>query len=116
MQFNNQKMKKFLFFITIITSHLIVYSCSEQNFSHNNSNKEFKKAFGDLYVITLVINYMDKDYEKETFPLFDDCEEGMKAAEKKFNAAPLMKLKKIKCIPLNEVKFREKNIKNSLAP
>ena len=103
-------MKKFLFFITIITSHLIVYSCSEKNFSHNNSNEEFKKAFGHMYLITLVINYMGKDYEKETFPLFDDCKEGMEIAEKKFKAAPLMKLKKIKCIPLDEVKFREKYI------
>ena len=76
--------------------------------SSNKSNEEFKKAFGDLYLITLVINYMGNDYEKETFPLFDDCEEGMEAAEKKFKAAPLMKLKKIKCIPLNEIKYREK--------
>ena len=110
MQFNNKKMKEFLFFITIIASHLIVYSCSEQNSSHNNSNEEFKKAFGDMYLITLVINYMGKNYEKETFPLFDDCKEGMEAAEKKFKAAPLMKLKKIKCIPLDEAKFREKYI------
>ena len=113
MQFNNKKMKKFSFLITIITSHLIVYSCSDQNFSHNNSKEELKKAFGDIYLIKLVINYMGKDYEKETFPLFDDCEKGMEAARKKFRAAPLMKLKKIKCIPLDEVKFRKKYINNS---
>lgn len=67
--------------MTIITNHLIVNSCSEQNFSHNNSNEEFNKAFGYMYLITLFINYMGKDYEKKTFPLFDDCKEGIEAAE-----------------------------------
>ena len=105
MQFNNKKMKKSSFFIIIITSHLIVYSCSDQNFSRNNSNEELKKAFGDIYLIKLVINYMGKDYEKETFPLFGDCEKGVEAARKKFEATQLMKLKKIKCIPLDEVKW-----------
>ena len=103
-----QKIKKTFFFITVIISFLIINSCSKKSLSHNNSNEEFNKAFGNMYLITLVINYMGKEYEKETFPLFDNCEEGMEVAEKKFKAAPLMKLKKIKCIPLDEVKFREK--------
>jgi len=98
--------KSLLTILSIILLNMSMSGCTvPQENSSNKSKKEFNKAFGDLYLITLVIDYMGKEYEKETFPLFDDCEKGMKAAERTFKKTPVMKLKKIKCIPLEDAKL-----------